>query len=106
MKWAAALKRSGLGGPRPVIHDLRHTQASRLIAAGWGPVEIAELLGDRVETVLRVYAHQFDARRRSAKRRASLEGLYGAGMATEMATNTPSQAITGGAKVQRLRTSR
>ena len=56
-------------------------------------VEIASRVGDPIETVLRVYAHEFDAKRRSAQRRASLEDRYG-GMATEMATHTPSQAIT------------
>ncbi len=60
-----------------MIHDLRHTHASRLNALSWDPVEIARRLGDRVETVLRVYVHEFDARRRSAERRAALESLYG-----------------------------
>lgn len=76
-QWSATLTRAKLGGPRPVIHDLRHTAASRLIAADWDPVEIAKRLGDRVETVLRVYAHEFDSRRRSDERRASLEAIYG-----------------------------
>ena len=76
-QWADALKRAELGAPAPVIHDLRHTHASRLIALGWDPVEIARWLGDRVETVLRVYVHEFDARRRSAERHAALESLYG-----------------------------
>ena len=75
--WAAALKAAELEQPLPVIHDLRHTHASRLIALGWDPVEIAKRLGDRVETVLRVYVHEFDTRRRSAERRAALESLYG-----------------------------
>jgi integrase len=113
-EWARALKRAKLDGPPPVLHDLRHTHASRLIALGWDPVEIASRLGDRLETVLRVYTHEFDARRRSAGRRAALEQVYGSpkhvGKSTglvkdgyQMATHTPSQAITDGAKVQRLR---
>ena len=104
-QWAAALARAELDGPRPVIHDLRHTHASRLIALGWDPVEIAGRLGDRIETVLRVYAHEFDARRRSAERRAALESLYGED-GNQMATNTPLQTATDGAKVQRLPTHR
>ena len=76
-QWAAALKRAGLDGARPVVHDLRHTHASKLIAAGWDVVEVAKRLGDRTETVLGVYAGEFDARRRSEGRRAELERLYG-----------------------------
>lgn len=105
-QWAAALKGAGLEDPQPVIHDLRHTHASRLIAAGWDPVEIAKRLGDRVETVLRVYAHEWDVRRRSAERRAALEGLYGSRDGYRMATDTPRQAATDGAKVQPIRTHR
>lgn len=77
LSWVAAREGAELEQPLPVIHDLRHTHASRLIALGWDPVEIARRLGDRVETVLRVYIHEFDARRRSAERRAALESLYG-----------------------------
>jgi len=104
-QWAAALDRVELDGLRPVVHDLRHTHASRLIALGWDPVEIAKRLGDRVETVLRVYSHEFDSRRRGEERRAALESLSGE-MATEMATNTPLQTATDGAKVQQIRTHR
>jgi len=102
--WSAALEGAELADPQPVIHDLRHTHASRLIAAGWDPVEIAKRLGDRVETV-RVYVHEFDARRRSAERRAALESLYGED-GYQMATEPSSRAVADGAKVQRLRTSR
>ncbi|MGZ4287718.1 MAG: tyrosine-type recombinase/integrase [Solirubrobacteraceae bacterium] len=75
--WASVLERAELEPPQPVMHDLRHTHASRLIAAGWDPVEVAKRIGDRIETVLSTYAHEFDSRRRSAERRAALEGLYG-----------------------------
>jgi integrase len=75
--WATACRASGIAQPYPVVHDLRHTHASRLIAAGWDPVEVAKRLGDRIETVLRVYAHEWDARRRSAERQAALEAMYG-----------------------------
>jgi len=75
--WSVALRRAALDGARPVIHDLRHTHASRLIAAGVDPVEVAKRLGDRVETVLRVYAGEWDSKRRGVARRELLEGLYG-----------------------------
>lgn len=103
--WADAVDGAHLTAPQPVIHDLRHTHASKLIAAGWDPVEVAARLGDRVETVLRVYAHEFDARRRSAERRALLETLYGED-GDQMATSPPSQTITNTPKIQRLRTGR
>jgi integrase len=91
--WRNACRDSGIDRPRPVIHDLRHTHASRLIAAGWDPVEVSKRLGDRIETILRTYAHEFDARRRSAERQAALEQLYGQD-GYQMATSTPSQTIT------------
>lgn len=75
--WTAAVDQSGIERPHPVIHDLRHTHCSRLIRAGWDPVEIARRLGDRVETILRVYAGEFDAKRRSVERQAALEQMYG-----------------------------
>jgi integrase len=66
----------------PVPHDLRHTHASRLIAAGWDVAEIAGRLGDTIEMVLKVYAHEWDAVRRRADQRDRLEALYGQRPAT------------------------
>lgn len=73
------------------VHDLRHTHVSRLIADGWDPVEVAARIGDALETTLRVYAHEFDARRRSEERRRVLEARYGEG---GMATRRPQQSAT------------
>ncbi|MGP4007420.1 tyrosine-type recombinase/integrase [Streptomyces sp. 4N124] len=54
--WHRAVKAAGLPkGTR--IHDLRHTYASALIAAGATPVTVARRLGDSVITTMRVYAH-------------------------------------------------
>lgn len=103
-EWDAARKRAIVAEPQPVVHDLRHTHVSRLIAAGWDPVEVAARIGDTLQTTLRVYSHEFDQARRGQERRDALERLYG--MATEMATDRPSQAVTDGAKVQRLPTRR
>ncbi len=64
----------------PTPHDLRHTHASRLIAAGWDIAEIAARLGDSIETVLSVYAHEFDAARRREAQRDRLADLYGSAM--------------------------
>ncbi len=43
--------------PRVRWHDLRHTHASHLVAAGVDPATVAKRLGDTIETVLRTYAH-------------------------------------------------
>lgn len=53
--------------------------------------------------------HEFDARRRSAERRAMLDAMYG-GMATkdgnEMAPYAPLHTATHGAKTQSIRSHR
>jgi integrase len=46
--------RKGLAEPAPVIHDLRHTHVSGLIADGWDPVEVAQRIGDTLATTLQV----------------------------------------------------
>jgi integrase len=74
----AAAKRAGLNGDglRPVsAHMLRHTFASRLIALGLDVVEVARQLGDKPDTLLRVYAQAFtDARRREEIRERITQG--------------------------------
>ncbi len=84
--WKHAL--AGIDAPRPTIHDLRHTHASKLIAAGWSPVEVAGRLGDSINVVLTTYAHEFDAKRRSQERRAMIETMY-----EDIATPTTSAAV-------------
>ena len=73
-----AARRAGLNGDglRPVsAHMLRHTFASRLIALGLDVVEVARQLGDKPDTLLRVYAQAFqDARRRDEIRQRITEG--------------------------------
>lgn len=70
-----AAKRAGITGLSP--HDLRHTHASELIALGWDSVRVAKRLGDTTETVLRVYAHEFDRARHAERERADLTALFG-----------------------------
>ncbi len=69
---------AGLNGEglRPVsAHLLRHTFASRLIALGLDVVEVARQLGDKPDTLLRIYAQVFnDARRRDEVRQRITEG--------------------------------
>ena len=63
-------------GLRPVsAHILRHTFASRLIALGLDVVEVARQLGDKPDTLLRIYAQAFqDARRRDEIRQRITQG--------------------------------
>jgi integrase len=65
-------------GQRPVsAHMLRHTFASRLIALGLDVVEVARQLGDKPDTLLRIYAQAFqDARRRDEIRQRITEGTH------------------------------
>ncbi len=59
-----ALRRAGLD-PSIRTHDLRHTFGSVLIREGWSAPEVAEVLGNSPEVVLRTYAHVVEDRRRS-----------------------------------------
>jgi site-specific recombinase XerD len=63
---------AGLNGEcvQPIsCHDLRHSFVSRLISRGIDPVTVAALAGDKVETILKVYAHEYDRARRSTELR-------------------------------------
>ncbi len=84
---ARAVKRAGLDAvtddrgsvvlPAPTFHDLRHSHASALIAAGWDIAEVSARLGHAsIATTQRIYVHQFDAARRSDDRRSRLSALY------------------------------
>jgi integrase len=76
-----ALKRAGMA---PVgWHELRHSHVSMLFAAGRDAVSIAARVGDSVETVLRVYAHEYDAARRRQDESDNLGALYDRGSAME-----------------------
>jgi integrase len=62
---AAAVKRAKLDAPAPTFHDLRHTHASRLIAAGMD-VQVADRLGHaNIAVTQSTYAHAFDQAARS-----------------------------------------
>ena len=82
-----AVKRAGLEAvtrddvvvlKAPTFHDLRHTHASALIAAGWDIEEVSARLGHAdVSTTMRIYTHAYDAANRSESRRGRLAALYG-----------------------------
>lgn len=49
-------------------YTLRHTHASRLLADGIDPAEVAKRIGDKIETLMRVYAHWMKPSRNTASR--------------------------------------
>lgn len=71
--WKGLLKRAGV--PYRKFHVLRHTHASRLLAAGVDPAEVARRIGDRIETVMKVYAHWIRTAGRDTA--AKVEAIYG-----------------------------
>lgn len=99
---ARAVNRAGLGAiedhdgaiiqSAPTFHDLRHSHASALIAAGWDIEEVSARLGhSSVATTQRIYVHAFDAARRSDDRRARLSKLYGN---INLAGESPAYTVT------------
>lgn len=62
-----------------MIHDLRHTHVSGLIADGWDPVEVAGRIGDTLATTLRVYSHEFDSARPTQRDRPRQTGRKSSG---------------------------
>ena len=63
-------------GPQPVsCHDLPPSFVSRLIANGIDPVTVTALAGDKVETILKVYAHEYDRARRGAELRDRISAV-------------------------------
>ena len=61
-------------------HDLRHSFVSRLISNGIDPVTVAALAGDKVDTILKVYAHEYDRARRGADLRERVGAANSAAM--------------------------
>ncbi|UYM26588.1 tyrosine integrase [Arthrobacter phage Bauer] len=57
--WYAAVKAADLGlGQRPRIHDIRHSHASTMIAAGMNLFELANRLGhESITTTTKTYGH-------------------------------------------------
>ena len=55
-RFKRAVGRAGLTG-RVTPHTLRHSRATHLLQSGTQPYAVAQLLGDNLATVLRVYGH-------------------------------------------------
>lgn len=72
-EWKPLLERAEV--PYRKFHTLRHTHASRLLAAGVDPAEVAKRIGDRIETLMRVYAHWIPTTNRDTADR--IEAIYG-----------------------------
>ena len=57
--------------PRLRWHDLRHTHASHLLAAGTDPATVADRLGHALQMTLKVYGHMIPGRQALAVQRGS-----------------------------------
>jgi integrase len=69
--WTPLLKRANV--PYRKFHTVRHTHASRLLAAGVDPAEVAKRIGDKIETLMRVYAHWMKSNQDTA---AKVDAIY------------------------------
>jgi integrase len=56
------------------FHALRHTHASELLAAGVDPLEVAKRIGDKIETLMRSYAHWIPTTNRDTA--AKVDAIY------------------------------
>ena len=76
--YARARGDAGLAEPSPRWHDLRHTAASVLIAAGTDLAFVSRLLGhSSVAMTLDVYAGLFDRARSEERAVETLEAAFG-----------------------------
>lgn len=67
-----------LQGPRPRLHDLRHSFASALIAAGADVVFVSRQLGHaNPQVALQVYSHEFAKAAHEERFRAAVEETSG-----------------------------
>jgi integrase len=75
----AAMRRAGLrGNGRLVLHSLRHTFASMLIAAGLNVVFVSRQLGHANPSItLRIYAHLYAQADHAHTARAAIEASHG-----------------------------
>jgi integrase len=69
--WAKLLEKAHVTYRK--FHTLRHTHASRLLQAGIDPAEVAKRIGDKIETLVRVYSHWVPANRHTA---AQVDAIY------------------------------
>jgi integrase len=70
--WTPLLEKAKV--PYRKFHTLRHTHASRLLSACIDPAEVARRIGDKIETLMRVYAHWMKPNSDTAAR---VDAIYG-----------------------------
>jgi integrase len=94
--WRAVLRAAGV--PYRKFHTLRHTHASRLLAAGVDPAEVAKRLGDSLSVLLTTYSHWMPTGQDTAAR---IDAIYGdSGDPVRMPTGSGSiLTLQGGDKV-------
>jgi len=84
------------GVPYRKFHSIRHTHASRLLAEGVDPAEVARRIGDSIETLMRSYAHWMRTGGRDTA--AKVNSIYGK-KGPRLATHTTEAIPQGGGKV-------
>ena len=73
--WEAVRDKAGLDRSL-TFHDLRHAAASRLIAAGLTPVQVAAVMGHKDANItLKVYAHLYEQKQSDEAIRQALAGV-------------------------------
>lgn len=88
---------SGGLAARVTPHTFRHTYGSRLVAAGLDIGYVARQMGDTVETIMRVYLHEYESVQHEAKARGIMESEFGALLSgTELSPRALPQAATNG----------
>lgn len=72
-----AWARTGIAGRAPTAHDLRHTAASRWVAAGWSLTDVQHALGHREAVTTARYLHRYG--RSAAELASALDAVDGTG---------------------------
>jgi integrase len=75
--WNPLLTRAKV--PYRKFHTCRHTHASRLLADGVDTAEVAKRIGDKIDTLTKVYAHWIPTTNRDTA--AKIDAIYRSGVA-------------------------
>jgi integrase len=97
---ARAARRAGITA-RVTPHTFRHTYGSKLVAAGLDIGYVARQMGDTVETIMRVYTHEYESVQHEARARGIMESefgglLSGGEIVTELSPRALPQAASNG----------
>lgn len=63
--------------PGPTLHGLRHTNGSLLLLKGVPPIDVAAHLGQNLQTLNKVYAHELDPANRQERVAEAIGSIFG-----------------------------